>query len=184
MEDLIKHRREQYAGSQKDALLASDGQRNFFKNVKNYKSAKREAPFDVLTLFPGKSEPEVAEILAEHFNSISSEFDPLEQHQIPVTRSNEVAGRIRHFKKPKSMVRGDIFPALVSLYGDFLAIPLSNIYNEITVTRVWPRIWKEEYVTTIPKKSVPESVNDLRNISCTMLASKICLLYTSDAADE
>ena len=72
------------------------------------------------------------------------------------------------------MVKGDIFPTLVSLYGDFLAIPLSNIYNEITVTRVWPRIWKEEYVTTIPKKSIPEG----------MLASKIYESYILNWVQE
>ena len=31
----------------------------------------------------------------------------------------------------------------------------------------------KEFVTTIPKKSNPEGLGDLRNISCTMLASKI-----------
>ena len=71
------------------------------------------------------------------------------------------------------MVRGDIFPALMSKFGDFLAVPLCSIYNAITTTRVWPGIWKQEFVTTIPKKNLPESVNDLRNISCTMLPSKI-----------
>ena len=33
IEKLVEKRRERYAGSQKDALLASDGDRNFFKNV-------------------------------------------------------------------------------------------------------------------------------------------------------
>ena len=75
------------------------------------------------------------------------------------------------------MVKGDIFPALFSKFGDFLALPLSSIYNEITVTRVWPVIWKQEFVTTIPKKANPESEGDLRNISCTMLPSKIYESY-------
>ena len=34
-------------------------------------------------------------------------------------------------------------------------------------------MWKTEYVTAIPKKSHPESLNDLRNISCTALFSKV-----------
>ena len=85
----------------------------------------------------------------------------------------EVAGRIRAFKKPKSMVKGDIFPDLVTKFVDFLALPLSSIYNAITSSRVWPRIWKQEFVTSIPKTSMPTSVNDLRNISCTMLPSKV-----------
>ena len=110
-------------------MLASDGQRNFFKNVKNYKSTEHEAPFPYS--LPGKTEEEVMETLAEHFKSISSEFEPLEQHQIPVNRSKMlpllqpygVAGRIIHFKKPQSMVKGNTFPALVYKHGDFFGYP-------------------------------------------------------------
>ena len=163
VEDLIEMRRSRYAGSQKDALLASDGSRSFFKNVKHYQSAEKPEPFQVASLFPRRSDGEVAELLAEHFNAISSEFEPLEAHQIPTTRWKrlpllepyQVVGRIQAFRKLKSMVRGDIFPALVSKYGDLLAVPLCSIYNEITTTRVWPLLWKQEFVTSIPKKMNP-----------------------------
>ena len=135
LEDLVERQRKRYCGSQKDALLASDGDRAFFKNIKNYSSHDRQEQFDVMTLFPGKTKSEAAEGLAAHFNSISSEFEPLEPHQIPRTKPRQlpmlepfkVAGRIRAFKKPKSMVRGDIFPALFFTYGDFLAVPLASI---------------------------------------------------------
>ena len=75
------------------------------------------------------------------------------------------------------MVQGDIFPGLVSKYADLLAIPLCEIFNEVTRTRVWPLIWKQEFVTVIPKKTVPTCLNDLRNISCTLLPSKIYESY-------
>ena len=75
------------------------------------------------------------------------------------------------------MVRGDVFPKLVTELSDFFAIPLTSIYNEISRTKVWPRIWKEEFVTVIPKRQNPASINDLRNISCTMLASKMYESY-------
>ena len=127
----------------------------------------------------------MAKELAAHFNKISSEFRPLEPHEIPRTfrcplrllQPHDVAGRIRHFRKPKSMVRGDVFPQLVTELADFFAIPLTSIYNEISITKVWPAIWKEEYVTVIPKKANPTNINDLRNISCTMLASKMYESY-------
>ena len=53
--------------------------------------------------------------LAEHFNTISSEFTPLDHSRdVSRTRSkplkllapHEVAARLKNFKKPKSMVRG------------------------------------------------------------------------------
>ena len=64
LESLIERRRKSYCGSQKDALLAADGDRNFFKNVRHYSSCERQAPFDVRMLFPGLSEQEAAEELA------------------------------------------------------------------------------------------------------------------------
>ena len=82
------------------------------------------------------------------------------------------------------MVRGDIFPALMSTYGDLLALPLCNIYNCITLTKVWPSIWKEESVTVIPEKTIPESMDDLRNISCTALPSKIYESYVLNWTQE
>ena len=96
---------------------------------------------------------------------------------LPVLRPYQVAGRIRAFKKPKSMVKGDIFPALVHKYAVLLAIPLADIFNEVTRTSIWPRVWKQEFVTVIPKCRSPASLGDLRNISCTMLPSKIYESY-------
>ena len=71
------------------------------------------------------------------------------------------------------MVKGDIFSALMEQFCTLLAIPLTSIYNEIANTHIWPAIWKKEYVTVIPKCRTPTSMGDLRNISCTMLPSKI-----------
>ena len=62
-------------------------------------------------------------------------------------------------------------------YADLLAYPLTDLYNSITSTFEWPERWKVEYVTPIPKKNIPESCNDLRNISCTELVSKIYESY-------
>ena len=134
-----------------------------------------------MDLFPGKSEGEVAKELAGYFNRISSEFQPLEPRDIPRTYARslpvlhpyQVEGRIKAFKKPKSMVRGDIFPALMDKFATLLAVPLTEIFNEITRTSVWPATWKQEFVTVIPKCRNPSGIGDLRNISCTMLPSKI-----------
>ena len=172
-EALLTERKEKYKESQKICLLAEDTVLHFWKNCKMYQSKDRPKQFDPRTLFPGKSDLEVANILAEHFNAISREFNLLEPSDIPLTFSapiaelarHEVSACIRHFRKPKSMVRGDIFPKLLTLFSDFLAIPLTSIYNEITRTSIWPAIWKEEYVTVIPKKKTPNSID--------------CLLYTS-----
>jgi hypothetical protein len=107
---------------------------------------------------------------------------------IPVTRDRvldllqpyQVAARLKNFKKPSSMVPTDIFPALVTKFCDFLALPLTDVYNSIISTGVWPVAWKNEFVTDIPKKKLPENMNDLRNILCTALVSKVFESYLLD----
>ena len=178
---LVKKRAANYWNYQKKSLLKPDAGRTFFKNVKSYNCKEKPPQFDVRSLFPDLSDSEVSERLADHFNGISQEFDGLDPASVPVTYSAavpaltplQVAIRLRKFRKPKSMVRHDIFPSLVNNASEFLAIPLTDIYNTISSTETWPLLWKQEFVTPIPKKSIPSSVNDLRNISCTALFSKV-----------
>ena len=63
----------------------------------------------------------------------------------------EVAARLRSIKKPKSQVKGDINPSLVTEFSDILAIPLTFVYNQTLSTLEWPMLWKSETVTAIPK---------------------------------
>ena len=191
-DDLIRKRRDAYFAVQKKIILADDGSRVFFKNVRQYKSADKPTVFDVRTLCPGDSDLAVAEKLAEYFNTISQEFSALEPRDIPITAPRilpmiepwNLSKRIKKFKKPKSMVNGDIFPDLMTIYCDQLALPLADVYNEITVSYVWPSVWKHESVTVIPKVGHPSSFSDLRNISCTMLASKIYESFVLGWASE
>ena len=169
--------------------MNEDSGRNFYRQVKSFSAAEKPKLFDVRDLMPeGQSDEDIAEELAKYFNRISDEFEPLGPGDIPCTRLKElpvlheyeVAARIRRFKKPRSTVPGDIFPQLVTQFADFLAIPLADIYNKITDSRRWPKCWKRESVTIIPKKSTPQSLSDLRNISCTLLASKMYASYVLD----
>ena len=180
-DELLRKRRAVYLDSQRECLLVEDARRNFFRNVKAFQAKEKPRAFSPMDLFPGKGEEEVAAELAAYFNRISSEFSPLEpadiprthSRKLPVLRPYQVEGRIQAFKKPKSMVRGDIFPVLMDKFATLLAVPLTEIFNEITRTRIWPRIWKQEFVTVIPKCRTPSGLGNLRNISCPMLPSKI-----------
>ena len=189
VDEAVRKRKRGYYDRQKEHLLSDEATRHFYRNVKSLGQAERPALFDVRALMPsGTTDEATAETLAEYFNRISDEFEPLGLGDIPCTRTKdlpvlheyEVAARIRKFKKPRSTVPGDIFPSLVTQFSDFLAIPLTNIYNSITESKEWPRCWKKEFVTIIPKKSNPESLADLRNISCTLLASKMYESYVLD----
>ena len=190
---LIKKRQKRYQDLQRLALLAEDSQRNFFKNTKNYLSKERPRPFDVMDPFPGQSKQEVPELLASHFNEISNEFLPLSHYEdvphtfskaLPRLEVKEVAKRLKKFRKPKSVVKGDLFPDLVTKHVDLLSVPLTSIYNKIGSTFHWPSFWKEEFVTIMPKSRTPTDIGHLRNISCTMLASKVYESYVLEWALE
>ena len=187
-EEVVRKRKRGFLDIQKDRLLSTDACQNFYRNVRSFGTAERPKLFNVKDLLEDRTDEEAAKILAGYFNRISDKFDPLRPGEIPCTRDKdlpvlheyEVAARIRRFKKPRSMVPGDIFPKLVTQFADFLAIPLTDIYNCITESKKWPRCWKVEFVTIIPKKTNPESLSDLRNISCTLLASKMYESYVLD----
>ena len=116
---------------------------------------------------------------------ISSEFSPLSDTDIPKTYSRslpkllpyQVSGRIRANRKPRTKIRGDIFPNLMTEYADLFALPLTDIFNCITETFVWLSVWKIEIITVIPKCNNPVNFDQLRNISCTFLVSKIYKSY-------
>ena len=187
--EAVRNRKRVFFDRQKDKLLDDDANRNFYTHVRNFGKAERPKLFDVRDLFPQEeTDKKIAEELACYFNGVSNEFNPLSPEEIPCTRDKElpelheyeVSEQIRRFRKPKSTVPGDIFPKLVTQFSDFLAIPLTNIYNTITATKAWPKCWKKEFVTIISKKTSPESLSDLRNISCTLLASKMYESYVLD----
>ena len=71
------------------------------------------------------------------------------------------------------MVTCDIFPDLALRYAAQLSVPLAAIFNRCFAEKSWPSTWKAETVVVIPKTDAPEGLNDLRNLSCTPLFSKL-----------
>ena len=188
----LSRRKQKYLGKQRGRISDPKRCKMFFKNVKAFDSPEKPETFDIRSLKPGCSDREVAEEAATYFNRISDEFEPLDPFQIPKTydrqlpmlSATEVENKLRTCKKPSSMVDGDLFPALIKPCAASLSLPLQNIFNTITTTSVWPISWKREIVTIIPKKSIPQSFGDLRNISCTKLFSKIYESYVLTWAME
>ena len=175
----------QYLERNKLLLVHPDSSRNFFRNVRAYNTVEKPKIWDIRSLCPGLSDDQLSLELSVYFNKISSEFQPLKSSQVPKTfdrrlpvlQPYQVAGRIRSIKKPKTKIKGDLFPGLVTEFADLLALPLCNIFNEITSSLKWPAVWKIEIVTVIPKCADPQSFDQLRNISCTLLVSKIYESY-------
>ena len=185
LETYLDKRQQNFLARQRDKFIGPQAHVSFFRNVKSFKSPEKPKEFDVRTLCPGKTDTEVANDVAEFFNEISREFTPLSTDQIPFTyhrdlprlTESDVEKMIKDARKPKSMVKGDIFPSLFNAAACQLKVPVAAIFNQIIDTLVWPLAWKREFITVIPKKSMPESFSDLRNISCTPLLSKIFESY-------
>ena len=181
LEKYLKKRRDVFLQNQREKVIGGEASKAFFKNVKSFNSVEKPKAFDIRDLEPDKTDEQVASSAADYFNRISREFSPLQPSDIPSTYFRQlpalseeiVMKRLLECKRPNSRVVGDIFPKLVPKCAASLSIPLASIYNEILRSYVWPIAWKVEYVTPIPKKKLPGSFADLRNISCTKFVSKV-----------
>ena len=165
----------------KKKLAAHGSHRKSYRAIQNLKSHDRPNYWSINELQPEISDEELAEDHALFFNKISDEFTPLRDDDIPSSHSvqnvylmpHEVSSRLKHFKKPKSMVEGDLFPQCVTEYSDLLTVPLTKIYNLIIASGRWPKCWKMETVTVIPKNKTANTYGECRNLSCTPLFSKV-----------
>ena len=80
---------------------------------------------------------------------------------------------LKSAKKSDSRVDGDPLAHLVRKYPEAFAAPVSAIYNKINEAAYWPKQWKTEHLTIIPKNPNPADLSECRNISCTSIFSKI-----------
>ena len=83
-------------------------------------------------IFPGLTDVEIGEKVATYFNRISQEYEPLGDFHITARRREveklelwKVSAILKSFKKPKSQVKGDILPRLVTAYSDILGHPFN-----------------------------------------------------------
>ena len=73
-------------------------------------------------------------------------------------------------KKTKSTLPIYIPENLRKEAATFLAEPLTNIYNSCLKQGIFPRLWKKEYVTPVPKVKPNEpikQITDVRKIALT-----------------
>lgn len=155
---LIKERKKGYNKKKKESILQG-GKHQFHECVRSFLNNDKKKDWSPDELYPGASEADVAENLAAYFNNISSEYEALKTEDIPNTydmniptlTEEQVKKEIKEGKKPKARVKGDLFCDLLVSCLDVLVKPITVIYNCITLTATWPKAWKTEYVTVIPK---------------------------------
>ena len=72
----------------------------------------------------------------------------------------------------KSVPKGDIPPKLIKYFSEEFSTPLMEIINSSIKKGIWPKMWKKEHVTPVPKKFPNKLVKNLRSISGLMTFKK------------
>ena len=127
---------------------------------------------------------EAAQTINNHFASICQKLPQLDPSCLPAflpapsppdtVHEYEVARSLQNLQAKRSITPIDI---PVKLYKEFsveLSLPLCSIINASLSQSKCPIDWKTSYITPIPKKPNPHSLNELRPIAITPIPSLIC----------
>ena len=123
-----------------------------------FKTGECEDPGFVLPehIEKGLSTEASAEKIADHFSQISQEFVPLNISNLParvkdkldsqdegikinIIEQYEVHEKIKHAKKTKSSVPGDIPPRIMKEFSPELSKPIAELMNKITASGIYPK---------------------------------------------
>ena len=129
------------------------------------------------------SDQDQAEQIAEKFASIPNSYEGLntedisipvfEESEIPQFHPAEVWFALSRLDTNKATVAGDFPAKLIKLFAAYLADPLSDVYNTSLRRGEYPRIYKFEISTPVPKVYPTENTSQLRNISGLLNFDKI-----------
>ena len=163
-----------------EKLIEEGGKgRPFYAATRKLAASSSTAPWKVADLYIGMETGAVCEEVVSYFGKLAES----EGEGMPdVPRCNgalgffsmkRMADLLKNSKKTDSRVKGDPLPHLIRSYPLEFAVPVAEIYNRINETGEWPKRWKTEHLTIIPKNSNPVDLSECRNISCTSAFSKI-----------
>ena len=160
--------------------MITDGNlgKSYYTAVKSLAGPGGRKHWAVGDIFPGASDEKIATEVLNFYSNIVEEDDPLLvnsplQTQLPPVSVEDVTERLGAASKSNSMVPGDPVPDLVRASPSSFAVPATILFNRILRDASWPRKWKTENLTIIPKTSNPSTLNECRNISCTSFFSKV-----------
>ena len=76
-----------------------------------------------------------------------------------------VRKKLEKIKVRNATAPGDIPPVIIKEFAQYLCIPLCDILNQSIQTGQWPKLYKTEAITPVPKQYPPINRNLLRPIS-------------------
>ena len=126
---------------------------------------------------------EQAEAIAEKFSSIPNQYDPLNsddisvptfsEKDVPQFHPSQVWLLLTQLKTNKATVPGDFPAKLIKMFAAYIAEPLTDIVNTSVRRGEYPKIYKFEICTPVPKSYPPKSTSEMRNISGLLTFDKI-----------
>lgn len=180
IQEEVENKKNEYLDS---LIEAGNGGKDFFAAVKQMTTVSTKKAWSVMDLFPDDTEATACEEVLRYFGNLagcegdSGALGPVPRNAQPIDLPRftieSTTELLRNIKKTDSRVEGDPFPHLVRKDPAAFAAPVSMIFNQICAQSDWPKAWKEENLTIIPKCRSPESLSQCRNISCTSLFSKV-----------
>ena len=130
-----------------------------------------------------------ADIIAQSFATISNEYTPINLDLLPCylpaqkpphVEEYAVYEKIKQLKNTKSTFNIDLPNKVRKEFSVDLTPPMTNIINSSLEEGVYPKLWKYEYVTPVPKITNPKLITDLRKISSTSDYSKVLESFIKD----
>ena len=144
----------------------------------------------------GLSDEECAEAIAKNFAEVSQEYSPLDRKKLPAflpagrpetVNIFQVKKRIENIGKTKSTLPVDLPDSLRKECALDLAEPMCDIINTCLRTGSFPRPWRREGVTPVPKPRAGEDLktfNDVRKVASTSDYSKVFESFLRDWVTE
>ena len=125
------------------------------------------------------------ELIADHYAKVSNLYEPIKfEHFKSYIESNKhlkppnigpykIFKTIKKMNKKSATVPGDLPMRIIDGFADDFTLPLCHIINSCLQAGQYPRLWKLEMVSPVPKVYPPEKLDHLRKISGLMNFSKI-----------
>ena len=111
------------------------------------------------------SDQEQAEKIADKFSSIPNEYDslktediiipPLSEKEVPQFHPSQVWLHLTQLKTNKATVPGDFPAKLTKEFAAYIAEPLTDIINSGVRRGEYPKLYKFENCTPVPKSYPP-----------------------------
>ena len=135
---------------------------------------------------------DAANAINNFFASLTSDFPEVETKwsgyghldTVPVVTLESLEKKLSSINSNKAPGPSDPCLKIIKIFSKSFAVPLADIFNTSFLEKTFLRMWKQIYVTAIPKVNPCTDLDDLRPISLTNTLSKIQECYVVDWMHE